>query len=126
RGNATQWPFLVAVESHVMIDNRDAADSTAVMRTLLATFRLLFLVLTVACVFLGISTAVASGAAGRIGQPGAGRCAGQLFPVVAMVGAIRFARSEQPAVKSLVPFMALNVVAANLTPVLLGVALWLG
>ncbi len=112
-----------------MIDNRDAAHSTAVMRTILATFRLPFLVLTVACVFLGVSTAVASDAAGRIGQPGAGGCAGQLFPVaamVAMVGAVRFARSEQPAVKLLLPFMALNVVAANLTPVLLGVALWLG
>jgi 1,4-dihydroxy-2-naphthoate octaprenyltransferase len=49
-----------------------------------------------------------------------------LAAMVALVGAIRFARSDQPEVKSLLPFMALNVAAANLTPVLLGVSLWLG
>ncbi len=105
-----------------MIDNRDAADSTAVMRTILATFRLPFLVLTVACVFLGISTAVASGAG--ISWLDAGLVlAGAL---AALVGAFPFARSEQPAVRALLSFMALSVVIANLTPVLLGVALWLG
>lgn len=48
-----------------------------------------------------------------------------LAAIAALAGAIRFARSNPPSVQSLLPFMALNVIAANLTPVLLGVSLWL-
>jgi 1,4-dihydroxy-2-naphthoate octaprenyltransferase len=49
-----------------------------------------------------------------------------LAAVASLLGAIRFAwKAEQP-ISSLVPFMALNVLAVNLTPVLLGVALLFG
>lgn len=80
-------------------------------------FYAVFVAGTLATIALGIRSAVFPSLAAIAFVP-------MLAAVVALVGAIRFAWSTPQSIDRLVPFMALNVLAANLTPVLLGASLW--